>query len=157
MLLVVAAALWNAQGEVFVQQRPEGKTMAGLWEFAGGKVHEGEAPEWALARELHEELGIMVDPHRLTPLSFVTYPWLSATRNSREQQETDMPHFRLARDTMLLLLYGCSEWEGELTPMEGQVGRWVDAATLRTLPMPPADLPLIPYAFPQQVHHGELV
>jgi 8-oxo-dGTP diphosphatase len=147
MLIVVAAALWNAKGEVFVQQRPEGKSWAGLWEFAGGKVEAGETPEMGLARELQEELGIAVDPHDLVPLSFVTYPRHFATRQPKEAIKP--PYFLRVQDVMLLLLYGCDAWQGTVTPMEGQTGRWVNAATLRTLPMPPADLPLLPYVFPQ--------
>jgi 8-oxo-dGTP diphosphatase len=149
MLFVVAAALWNAKGEVFVQQRPEGKALAGLWEFAGGKVQAGETPEYALVRELQEELGIMVAPQHLVPLSFITHPQLSASRIPAEEKEEGDPHFLRARDVMLLLLYECYIWEGTVTPMEGQVGRWVNEATLRSLPMPPADAPLIPYVFPQ--------
>ena len=123
MLLVVAAALVDADGRVLLAQRPAGKNMAGLWEFPGGKVHEGETPEAALIRELHEELGIDVKESCLAPLTFASHGY-----------ET----FHL-----LMPLYACRRWEGEVHPCEGQQLAWVRPTRLADYPMPPADKPLI--------------
>ncbi|WP_184056583.1 (deoxy)nucleoside triphosphate pyrophosphohydrolase [Sphingomonas aerophila] len=121
-LLVVAGALVRG-GAVLVQQRPADKAMAGLWEFPGGKVDAGEAPAEALARELNEELGVSVDPVKLTPITFGT-----GLIGSRD---------------LVLLLYRVAQWTGEPQALETPELRWVDADALRDLPMPPADLPLI--------------
>jgi len=123
MLLVVAVALVDADGRVLLAQRPEGKSLAGLWEFPGGKVHEGETPEAALIRELHEELGIDVKASCLAPLTFASHSY-----------ET----FHL-----LMPLYVCRRWEGTVTGREGQQLAWVRPARLGDYPMPPADKPLI--------------
>jgi 8-oxo-dGTP diphosphatase len=123
LLLVVAVAMIDQNGCVLVQQRPAGKSMAGLWEFPGGKVESGETPEAALARELDEELGIVVDPGRLTPAAFASE--------------------RLGERHLLLLLYLLREWEGEPEPRHASALRWVMPAALHGLAMPPADLPLI--------------
>lgn len=123
MLLVVAVALVDADGRVLLAQRPEGKSMAGLWEFPGGKVHEGETPEAALIRELHEELGIDVKESCLAPLTFASHSY-----------ET----FHL-----LMPLYVCRRWDGEVRACEGQQLAWVRPARLSDYPMPPADKPLI--------------
>jgi len=123
MVLVVAVALVDADGRVLLAQRPEGKSMAGLWEFPGGKVHEGETPEAALIRELHEELGIDVKESCLAPLTFASHTY-----------ET----FHL-----LMPLYVCRRWEGNVHGAEGQQLAWVRPTRLGDYPMPPADKPLI--------------
>jgi 8-oxo-dGTP diphosphatase len=124
LLLVAAAALVDPDGRVLLAQRPEGKTMAGLWEFPGGKVETGETPEETLIRELTEELGIVVKPACLAPLTFASH----------------------AYETLHLLmpLYICRRWEGMVRALEGQKLAWVEPKKLRTYPMPPADEPLIP-------------
>jgi 8-oxo-dGTP diphosphatase len=124
LLLVAAAALVDRDNRVLIAQRPVGKAMAGLWEFPGGKVNDAETPEAALVRELREELGIEVCETCLAPLTFASYKY-----------ET----FHL-----LMPLYLCRTWEGEITPAEGQVVKWVRAGRLGDYAMPPADLPLIP-------------
>jgi 8-oxo-dGTP diphosphatase len=125
ILIVAAAALVDRDNRVLIAKRPAGKSMAGLWEFPGGKVHDGETPEDALRRELHEELGIDVSLECLAPFNFASHAY-----------ET----FHL-----LMPLYLCRSWEGELTPREGQEVAWVPASRLAGYPMPPADLPLIPW------------
>ena len=125
LLLVAAAALTDVDRRVLIAQRPPGKSMAGLWEFPGGKVQAGETPEVALARELKEELGIEVCETCLAPFVFASHSY-----------ET----FHL-----LMPLYLCNTWEGEIEPREGQTFKWVRASRLTDYPMPPADLPLIPY------------
>ena len=124
LTLVVACALIDVDKRVLIAQRPEGKTLAGLWEFPGGKVEPGERPEQTLIRELHEELGIDVSEPCLAPLTFASHPY-----------ET----FHL-----LMPLYICRRWEGQAMAREGQNLAWVRATKLRDYPMPPADLPLIP-------------
>lgn len=123
MLLVVAVALVDADGRVLLAQRPPGKSMAGLWEFPGGKVQEGETPEAALIRELHEELGIDVKESCLAPLTFASHGYEA---------------FHL-----LMPLYVCRRWEGNMTAREGQQLAWVRPTRLADYPMPPADKPLI--------------
>lgn len=125
LVLVVAAALVDADGRVLMAQRPEGKTLAGLWEFPGGKVEAGERPEETLIRELAEELGITVKEPCLAPLTFASHAY---------------PDFHL-----LMPLYICRRWEGVPQSREAQALRWVRPGALRDLPMPPADLPLIPF------------
>jgi 8-oxo-dGTP diphosphatase len=122
-LLVVAAALADGDGRILLQQRPEGKAMAGLWEFPGGKVEDGERPEAALARELREELGIALDPARLVPACFASAP--------------------LGERHLILLLYICRAWDGEPRPLHATALQWARTADMRSLPMPPADEPLI--------------
>jgi 8-oxo-dGTP diphosphatase len=124
LLLVTAVALIDVDGRVLLAQRPAHKQLGGLWEFPGGKVHEGETPEAALVRELKEELGIVVPQRCLAPLTFASHSY-----------ET----FHL-----LMPLYACRNWEGEPEPLEGQKLAWVRKDRLRDYPMPPADLPLIP-------------
>ncbi len=124
LLLVVAVALVDPDGRVLVTQRPEGKALAGLWEFPGGKIEDGERPEEALIRELHEELGIEVKADCLAPLSFASFAY---------------PTFHL-----LMPLFICRRWSGIAVGREGQALKWLRAADLRALPMPPADAPLIP-------------
>jgi 8-oxo-dGTP diphosphatase len=121
---VVAAALVDGERRVLLQQRSPGRAMAGLWEFPGGKVEEGERPEAALARELEEELGISVGVEALTPAAFA-----SADNGGRH---------------MLLLLYLCREWRGEPCPLDAAALKWVRPDEMAALPMPPADEPLIP-------------
>lgn len=123
-VLVSAVALIDVDGRVLLAQRPPGKSMAGLWEFPGGKVEPGETPEAALIRELNEELGIETWNSCLAPLTFASHSYES---------------FHL-----LMPLYACRRWEGTPTPREGQVLKWVRAGDLRDYPMPPADVPLIP-------------
>jgi 8-oxo-dGTP diphosphatase len=122
-LIVVAAALVDAEGRVLLQRRPEGRAMAGLWEFPGGKMEEGERPESALARELEEELGIAVDEPTFEPAAFA-----SADNRGRN---------------MLLLLYLCRTWRGEPAPLHASALAWVAPADMASLPMPPADVPLV--------------
>jgi 8-oxo-dGTP diphosphatase len=124
LLLVVAAALVDTDGRVLIAQRPEGKSLAGLWEFPGGKIDAGERPEPALIRELREELGIEVEEPCLAPLTFASYAY---------------PDFHL-----LMPLYVCRRWTGFVVAREGQALKWVRPQDLRTYPMPPADAPLIP-------------
>ena len=124
IILVSAVALVDKDGRVLLAQRPEGKSMAGLWEFPGGKVETGETPETALIRELHEELGIETWDSCLAPLSFASYTY-----------ET----FHL-----LMPLFICRKWEGIAQPKESQTLKWVFPKDMRDYPMPPADLPLIP-------------
>ena len=123
LVLVVACALLDADGRVLIAQRPEGKPMAGLWEFPGGKVETGETPEQSLIRELEEELGIVVKEACLAPLTFASHSY---------------PDFHL-----LMPLYICRRWEGTVTAKEGQSLKWVRPNRLRDFPMPPADVPLV--------------
>jgi len=123
LVFVVACALIDTDNRVLIAQRPEGKQLAGLWEFPGGKLEPGERPEPALIRELHEELGIVVQETCLAPLTFASHAYES---------------FHL-----LMPLYICRRWEGTPTGREGQPLAWVRANKLRDYPMPPADIPLI--------------
>jgi 8-oxo-dGTP diphosphatase len=125
LLLVVAVALVDADGRVLISQRPEGKALAGLWEFPGGKLEAGERPETALIRELREELGIDVAESCLAPLTFASHAY---------------PDFHL-----LMPLYVCRRWKGQVAAQEGQLIKWVRPKALREYPMPPADIPLIPH------------
>jgi len=124
-LLVAACALIDADGRVLLAERPAGKSMAGLWEFPGGKVEPGERPETTLIRELHEEIGITVAEPCLAPLTFASHAY-----------ET----FHL-----LMPLYVCRRWEGLVIAREGQKLAWVRVGKLREYSMPPADIPLIPH------------
>ncbi len=124
LLLVTAVALIDVDGRILLAQRPEGKSLAGLWEFPGGKVEAGETPEAALIRELREELGIDTKESCLAPLTFASHSY---------------DNFHL-----LMPLFACRRWQGIPTPREGQTLAWVRAADLRNYPMPPADIPLIP-------------
>ena len=124
LLLVVAVALVDVDNRILLAQRPPGKTLAGLWEFPGGKVEPGETPEGALIRELHEELGIAVEESCLAPLTFASHAY------------GDMH--------LLMPLYICRRWTGFVQAREAQTLRWVRPHDLRSLPMPPADGPLIP-------------
>ncbi|MGO4914559.1 (deoxy)nucleoside triphosphate pyrophosphohydrolase [Pseudogemmobacter sp. W21_MBD1_M6] len=124
ILLVSAVALIDVDGRVLLAQRPEGKSMAGLWEFPGGKVEQGESPETALIRELQEELGINTWSSCLAPLTFASHKY-------------DDFH-------LLMPLFACRKWEGTPRSNEGQALKWVRAADLKSYPMPPADIPLIP-------------
>ena len=123
ILLVAAIALVDADGRVLIARRPEGKNMAGLWEFPGGKVKDGEIPETALVRELSEELGIDITESCLAPLSFASHVY-------------DDFH-------LLMPLFICRVWEGEITPQEGQQVKWVRPVRLGDYDMPPADAPLV--------------
>ena len=122
VVLVVAAALYDAEGRILLAQRPAGKSMAGLWEFPGGKIEQGETPERALVRELHEELSIMVDKTSLKPITFASHAY---------------PDFHL-----LMPLFSTESWEGELAPREGQTLAWVRSSDLHLYPAPAADIPL---------------
>ena len=122
VLLVVAAALFDEAGRILLAQRPEGKQLAGLWEFPGGKLEPGETPEAALVRELEEELSVKVNESALEPLTFASFTY---------------PTFHL-----LMPLYGCKKWSGSIQPREGQAVAWVETSRLRDYPAPPADLPL---------------
>ena len=123
IVLVAACALIDTDGRVLLAQRPEGKPMAGLWEFPGGKVEPGERPEQSLIRELNEELGITVKEACLAPLTFASHSY---------------PDFHL-----LMPLFVCRRWEGTVTPLEGQRLAWVRPNKLKDYAMPEADVPLI--------------
>ncbi len=123
IVLVAAVALVDRDGRVLIARRPEGKAMAGLWEFPGGKVDDGETPEAALIRELEEELGIRVPARCLAPLTFASHAY---------------EEFHL-----LMPLYVCRNWDGAVTAREGQELKWVRPARLRDYDMPPADEPLV--------------
>lgn len=123
VILVVAAALVDVDGRVLLAQRPEGKAMAGLWEFPGGKVDDGELPEVALIRELKEELGIDVTESCLAPITFASHSY--------------------GKFHLLMPLFACRVWKGEMTPQEGQVLKWVRPVRMADYPMPPADVPLV--------------
>src|SRR6056297_4185493 len=124
IVLVSAVALIDPDGRILLAQRPEGKSVAGLWEFPGGKVEPNETPEQALIRELQEELGIDTWERWLAPLTFASHSY-----------ET----FHL-----LMPLFACRKWKGTPRSNEGQTLKWVYARDLRDYPMPPADIPLIP-------------
>ncbi|MDS1136307.1 (deoxy)nucleoside triphosphate pyrophosphohydrolase [Nitratireductor indicus] len=125
ILLVAACALVDADGRVLLAQRPEGKSLAGLWEFPGGKVEQGETPEETLVRELEEELGIETRTACLAPLTFASHTYEA---------------FHL-----LMPLYVCRRFWGTPQPREGQGLKWVRPRDMRDYPMPPADAPLIPF------------
>lgn len=123
LLVVVACALIDADKRILLAQRPEGKALAGLWEFPGGKIDTGERPEQALIRELWEELGITVKEACLAPLTFASYAY---------------PDFHL-----IMPLYVCRRWDGSVVSKESQALKWVMPRDLRNFAMPPADEPLI--------------
>ncbi|MFA5951836.1 MAG: (deoxy)nucleoside triphosphate pyrophosphohydrolase [Hyphomicrobium sp.] len=125
ILLVTAAALIDVDNRVLLAKRPEGKQLAGLWEFPGGKVAPGETPEAALRRELMEELAIDVCETCLAPFTFASHTY--------------------ADFHLLMPLYICRNWDGDITPQEGQDVAWVRPSRLANYPMPPADAPLIPW------------
>jgi len=124
-LLVSAVVLIDRDGRVLLTQRPEGKSMTGLWEFPGGKVEPGELPEAALIRELHEELGIDTWTSCLAPLTFASHSY-------------DGFH-------LLMPLFACRKWQGTPAAREGQTLAWVRPREMRDYPMPPADVPLIAF------------
>ncbi|TCD13714.1 (deoxy)nucleoside triphosphate pyrophosphohydrolase [Oricola cellulosilytica] len=124
IVLVAACALLDADNRILLAQRPDGKAMAGLWEFPGGKMEHGETPEHALVRELREELGIRTEIACLSPLTFASHAYES---------------FHL-----LMPLYVCRKYTGIPVAREGQRLKWVKARSLRDFPMPPADIPLVP-------------
>jgi 8-oxo-dGTP diphosphatase len=123
LVLVVAAALIDADGRVLLAERPAGKSMAGLWEFPGGKVEPGEKPETSLIRELREELGITVKEECLAPFAFASHAY--------------------EKFHLLMPLYLCRRWEGIVQPQEGQRTVWVRPLDMANYPVPPADVPLI--------------
>ena len=123
LVLVAACALVDPDGRVLLAERPEGKSMAGLWEFPGGKIEAGEAPEVTLIRELKEELGIEVRIACLAPLTFASHAY--------------------ERFHLLMPLFICRRWEGIARPLEGQRLVWAEPKRLRDYPMPPADEPLV--------------
>ncbi len=125
IVLVAAVALIDKDGRVLLSKRPMGKQLGGLWEFPGGKVEQGERPETALIRELKEELGIDVAESCLAPLTFASHAY-------------DDFH-------LLMPLYVCRRWQGQVVGAEGQELAWVRPLKLRDYPMPPADVPLIPH------------
>jgi len=123
LVLVAACALIDGDGRVLLAQRPEGKSMAGLWEFPGGKIETGERPEQTLIRELNEELGIRVKEDCLAPFAFASHGYEG---------------FHL-----LMPLYLCRRWEGIVAPREGQKLAWARPKDMGAYPMPPADIPLV--------------
>jgi 8-oxo-dGTP diphosphatase len=123
IVLVSACALVDIEGRVLLAQRPDGKSMAGLWEFPGGKVEPGEAPEVALIRELREELEIDVTASCLAPFTFASHTY--------------------EKFHLLMPLYVCRKWQGIPTPVEGQTLKWVRPVKMSDYPMPPADEPLV--------------
>ena len=125
LVLAAAVALVDADGRVLITKRPEGRPLAGLWEFPGGKVEAGERPEAALIRELKEELSIDVVESCLAPLTFASHAY-------------DDFH-------LLMPLFVCRRWKGMARGMEGQELAWVKPLKLRGYAMPPADIPLIPH------------
>ncbi|MFZ4126010.1 MAG: (deoxy)nucleoside triphosphate pyrophosphohydrolase [Rickettsiales bacterium] len=122
-ITVVAIALIDADGRVLLAQRPEGKSMAGMWEFPGGKLELGETPEAAIRREIKEELNVELCAHCFAPLTFVSHAY--------------------ADFHLIMLLYIAHKWEGIPTPTEGQTLTWKRPREMRELPMPPADVPLV--------------
>jgi 8-oxo-dGTP diphosphatase len=124
VLLVAAAVLIDGKNRLLLAQRPEGKSMSGLWEFPGGKVHENETPEEALARELREELGLIIELEDLLPLTFASYPY---------------PEFHL-----FMPIFSCRSWQGTPHPFEGQNLAWVNKNEAHAYPMPPADEKILP-------------
>jgi 8-oxo-dGTP diphosphatase len=125
IVYVSAVVLTDGEGRVLLAQRPEGRTMAGLWEFPGGKIEPGETPEEALIRELKEELDIALVPGHLAPLTFVSHAY------------TDFHLF--------MPVFACHDWRGVVLPKEAQAFAWVPPAELESYPMPAADRPLVPY------------
>ena len=123
LVLVAAVALVDVDGRVLIAQRPAGKSMAGLWEFPGGKVDESETPEQALVRELHEELGIETATSCLAPIAFASHGY--------------------EKFHLLMPVFACRKWNGQPQPREGQTLKWVAPMDLSRYPMPPADLPLV--------------
>lgn len=123
VVLVAAVALIDVDGRVLIAKRPEGKAMAGLWEFPGGKVDDGETPEAAVIRELKEELAIDITESCLAPLAFASHGY---------------EDFHL-----LMPLFACRVWQGQPAPQEGQELKWVHPPRLGDFPMPPADIPLV--------------
>jgi 8-oxo-dGTP diphosphatase len=122
---VVAAVLVDDQDRILLAQRPQGKWLAGLWEFPGGKLEEGETPEACLVRELHEELGITLDERDLTPLTFVSHPYPEKSFH------------------LVMLVYTCRNWLGEARGLEDQALAWVARHALQSYDMPPADVPIV--------------
>ena len=123
-MTVVAVALLDGAGRILLQQRARGRSMAGLWEFPGGKVEEGETAEAALVREIEEELGVQLDPTDLQPACFASD--------------------EVGGRRMILLLYLCRRWRGEPAALDAAALRWASLGEMQALPMPPADEPLIP-------------
>jgi 8-oxo-dGTP diphosphatase len=123
IVLVAAVALVDEDGRVLIQQRPPGKAMAGLWEFPGGKVEPGETPEVSLIREMREELAIDITAACLAPFTFASHSY-------------DTFH-------LLMPLFVCRRWKGQIAPQEGQAVKWVRPARMDDYPMPPADVPLV--------------
>jgi len=125
MVLVVAGVLIDNENRILLAQRPKGKSFEGLWEFPGGKVHDEELPEEALVRELHEELGLRIATGCLFPMTFASHPY---------------PYFHL-----LMPIYGCRIWQGDIHPQENQAIEWVKKDDWKKYAMPPADTRILPF------------
>lgn len=123
LLLVAAVAMVDIDGRVLLAQRPKGRSMAGLWEFPGGKIHAGETPEGCVVRELREELGVDITESCLAPFTFASHRY-------------DHAH-------LLMPLYLCRVWKGTPSPLEGQSLKWVRPLAMTAFAMPPADVPLV--------------
>lgn len=127
ILLVAAAVLVDPDGRVLIGSRPEGKAYAGWWEFPGGKLEKDETPEWALVRELNEELGITTKPTCLSPLTFVSYTYADLGLH------------------ILMPVYVCRHWQGMMQPREGQELRWIRVSELGQYRFVPGSVPILPY------------
>lgn len=136
IVLVAACALVDVDGRVLLAKRPQGKSLAGLWEFPGGKVEQGETPEETLIRELKEELGIDVTAACLAPLTFSSHAYAGQQTGADSQKSEDPWH-------LLMPLYVCRRWSGQVQALEHDALEWVRPVRMRDYDMPPADVPLV--------------
>ena len=150
---VSAIALIDSDGRILLAERPQGKAMGGMWEFPGGKIEVGETPEQALIRELQEELAIDVSHTCLTPVSFVSHSYTNTPPAKGEGGEHECPccgPFVSAAELglrhefhLVMYLFACRKWKGTPHPQEGQRLKWIKPADMKSLSMPPADIPLV--------------